>query len=77
MTFMPIKWTIQRQQKNVDHTWTDCQNGHRSVLGYKAHQEELLMEDLQRLRDTYPANEYRVIQHVDFTPAVPAKLTPR
>ncbi|BAO20671.1 hypothetical protein X917_gp05 [Pseudomonas phage PPpW-4] len=47
------------------------------MLGYTVHQEELLMSDLQRLRDRYPANAYRVVQHVDFTPAVPAKLTPR
>lgn len=73
-----FKWSIQYQTKADNAAqWKDCHVGHPTVLGYTEFQEENLLRDFQRITEAFPDNTYRIVQHVDFTPAVAAAIKAR
>lgn len=73
-----IKWSLQwRGPNDTAATWKDCHNGHPTILGYTAAQDDLLIRDFQRLKQAYPHNQYRIVQHVDFVEPVAAAIKPR
>lgn len=74
---LTIKWSIQRRTLGGHATWKDCHNGHPTILGYTAAQEELLIKDFQSLKRAYPHDQYRIVQHVDFVEPVAAAIKAR